>query len=212
MAERISHTDLAWIAAIVDCKALYLQKRNKQRATPQLVLQVDTRDVQIIQRLCRHTEVLPDDKRTPQKPFLQRACKDHCPEPHIHHEDNWSLPPTARWAVTGIAAGIVLHNLRPFMVTWDEDVAIFQKESLAQATYAGRGYGQTLASIKRLMALGWILPPETLDHLIPADVPGGRATPLTLSCGHQRPQGTMSKGRSWCQQCNNYKRIVKVAS
>src|SRR5260370_30065485 len=97
----ITQADKAWMAAIVDYKAAFAEKRNATRATPQLVMRVDTMDLTIVQRICNLTEIVPFDK-LPKRNFYQRGCKDHCPEPHIHHEETWAMPQTAQWAATGV--------------------------------------------------------------------------------------------------------------
>lgn len=156
----ITGTDLAWLAAILDLKGHIIRKNNQTRATPQLVLMVESAQLRVIERLCMltGTNVEPkwaDGRR--QRDWVRRGCIEHCPEAHVHHEGS-EIPPIARWTLTGAAAAVVLHSVIPYMVT-DRGLEDMKNEILANVVLSGQGSGATKAAIRRLAALGWELPP-----------------------------------------------------
>ncbi len=199
------------MAGVFDEKGALIRKNNAQRATPQLVIQVEAKDELIAQRFAELTGITPEPKKV-RGDFKKRPCKEHCPEPHVHHEEiPWQLPLVTRWAITGVGAGIVLHNLAPFLAQMDEEMEAFKEESLEQAVFAGRGSWKTRETIKRLASLGWNLPPLVLANVLAEDVLGGTAKATPLSCGHKRlfPGGAPLPGsRIWCQPCNEYRVVA----
>lgn len=161
----IQDTKLAWMAAILDFQGRVIRKNNKTRATPQLVLYVDTKQHGVVRELCRLTgqHAEPHTAR-PKKEWMQRGCAVHCPEPDQEHSGE--LPPTSRWTVTGAAAAVVLHNVIPFMVT-SRGIELEQaKDEMAEnMVLAGRGASAVVASARRLAELGWELPPVLAKRL-----------------------------------------------
>jgi len=206
----ITQVNMAWMAGVFDQKGTLLRKNNAQRATPQLVIQIEVKDELIARRFAELTGITAEPYHTKGN-FNKRPCKEHCPEPHVHHEElPWQMPPITRWAITGVGAGIVLHNLAPYLAQMDGELETFKDESLEQATFAGRGSWRTRETIKRLAHLGWNLPSSVLDNVLDSDVPGGRAKATPLSCGHQRlfPREVLAGSRIWCQLCNRYRVVA----
>lgn len=160
---------MGWMAAVIDLKALLLRKSNQMRRTPQLVMVVDSRDFTIIDRLSAMTGTKPEASRQQSlKEWMQRGCREHCPEAHIHHHDHWAMPSTRRWSVTGVSAATILWNLRTMLVS-DKPYAEFLELALRNAAVRGQGSGATRQALRRLMTLGWDVPPMLLDAMFSVD-------------------------------------------
>ena len=158
---------LGWVAGVLDFKATIVRKKNRQRATPQLVIMVESTNTAVIDELARLTGGTPEPKTARQtKEWMRRGCTIHCPEPHMHHEGPgpWSLPPIGRWTITGAGLAIVLHNVIPYMVT-DKGMKEAMEDALAHLVTSGRGVGQVRATVVRLAELGWDLPPQIKDKI-----------------------------------------------
>lgn len=158
--------DLAYMAAVVDLRGLQIYKKNQQRATPQVVMAVDSRHFNIIERLSQMTGVNPENKRTMRvkEEWLRRNCVEHCPEAHTHTEAP-NMPETRRWSMTGISAAIVLHNILPYMANagaWKE----FQQDAMENIRLTGQGAKAVRTSMARLVSLGWALPPEIAEMVL----------------------------------------------
>jgi len=162
----VKAADLGWMAAVIDLKGILLRKRNRSRATPQLVIVVDSRNFDVIRRLAEMTGTNPEAKRiqTLNTDWSRRGCSEHCPEAHVHFTVH--MPDTQRWSVTGVAAAVVLHNLRPYLVSSEKPYDEFTEEALANAVLSGRGSGAVKATLARLIALGWELPAELAADLL----------------------------------------------
>ena len=155
--EKISSSDLGWMAAVIDMKGHVITKNNKTRNTPQVVLSVDTKDERIAKRLSAFTGTKPEAHGlSSMSETLRRGCTEHCPEAHIHMSDR-DLPDSTKWTVTGLSMGIVLWNLRKYMSTYPE-YAKFMGMAFDNSVLEGRGSGQVRASVKRLRDLGWRIP------------------------------------------------------
>lgn len=157
----ISKADLGWMAAVIDMKGHVTRKSNKSRRTPQLVLVVDVKDSRIARRLAAMTGSTVEVKEhmPPSKAFYRRGCVEHCPDAHVHvDEDNaWQMPEVFRWTATGAAMAIVLVNLAPFMSTYEEHADDVEM-ALVNMAASGPGSGAVKAAVKRLAGLGWGIP------------------------------------------------------
>jgi len=169
---------LAWMAAVIDLKALLLRKNNKTRATPQMVLVVDSKNFAVIDRLCEMSGTSPEAKRIQEvkEEWMRRGCVEHCPDAHIHHHDGWQMPETRRWSSTGAAAATILHNLRPYLVDPDKPYDEFITKAIANATLTGQGSGATKSALARLVTLGWALPPALAKDLLELAAISGQAS------------------------------------
>jgi hypothetical protein len=158
---------LGWVAGVLDYKGTIIRKANSRRATPQLVLMVESTNSAVVAELSQLTGGAPEprDNRL-RKEWMSRGCKVHCPEAHVHHEGpgEWHLPPVSRWTVTGAGMAIVLFNVIPYMVT-DKGMQQAMDDSLAHLVTSGRGVGAVRASVVRLAELGWNLPPQIKDKI-----------------------------------------------
>lgn len=152
---------LGWVAGIIDLKGKLIYKANRTRATPQVVLHVESKEFGIIRELGRLTGTRPDAKiQRPVKDFMRKGCLEHCPESHVHVNDiggEREMPPVARWTVTGAGMVVVISNVLPFLhVDRDWEAAI--ETVRADTVLDGQGSGAVLASLYRLRNLGWDLP------------------------------------------------------
>lgn len=155
---------LGWVAGVLDLKGKVITKKNKQRATPQFVLMVETKDRTIINELCSltgtHVEVR--DARTMPE-WMRRPCTEHCPDKHEHvhsgRDYDWKMPPISRWTATGCTAAIILYNVLPFSLA-NIGMEVALHSLLDQAALTGQGSGATMAAIRRMADLGWELPPK----------------------------------------------------
>jgi hypothetical protein len=148
---------LAWMAAILDMQGRIHRKDNLTRATPQLVLRVDSSYLSVIRELCRLTDSNAEPRPPrPGKEWDKRGCAEHCGEAHIHCEIGVQ-PSTGRWTLTGAAAAVVLFNVIPFMVT-DRGMEDMMNEALENVNLAGRAGNGARQAVQRLARLGWELP------------------------------------------------------
>lgn len=160
---------LGWMAGVVDLKGRLLYKNNRQRATPQVVLMVETKEYPIIKALGALTGTRAEFKKAqPLKDFMRRSCADHCPEAHIHVGDEREMPQVARWTITGAGMVVVLTNLMPYL-TIDRGYTEAIEQVRSATALEGQGSGMVMVSLQRLMVLGWELPDEYAkalqDHL-----------------------------------------------
>lgn len=160
---KISEATFAWMAGILDLKGAVVRKVNKERATAQIVLYVQTKNVKIIDMLSRLTGTMPEPQNEKNiHDWMRKGCDEHCPEKHIHVNSEgypWKMPSMSRWTITGAAAAVVLFNTVPFMRT-DHGLKEAMQVILDQTVVSGRGSGATKAALKRLRDLGWVLPPQ----------------------------------------------------
>jgi hypothetical protein len=163
----IAEADLAYMAAVFDMKALVITKHNSQRATPQLVLTVQSVRLDVVENLCRLTGTMVEPRQRERKDWMRRGCNEHCPEAHIHHfmEDSY-LPETATWRITGAAAAVVLSSVIPYMRT-DRGTSQMLTQLMDNLVTTGQGVGQVRASVRRLAELGWPIP-KKMQKLLPA--------------------------------------------
>jgi hypothetical protein len=165
----IEPADLGWMAAVLELKGMIITKKNKSRATPQVVLVVESKHLAVIDRLCKLTGTNVEAKTQNVLPaeWKRRGCTEHCPDAHIHLLDSPPLPLTSRWTLTGAAAGVVLESLKPYLTGWvTGGFAAAYDMIMTDAALTGRGSGTVKASVFRLMSLGWPLPDGWLASLM----------------------------------------------
>lgn len=165
---------LGWVAGVLDLKGRVVTKKNKQRATPQFVLMVETKDMAVIRELCSLTGTRVEAKAERRLPeWMRRPCAEHCPEKHEHVHANdarpydWKMPPMGRWTATGAAAAVILYNVLPFSLA-NLGLEVALQALVDQATLTGQGSGATIAAIRRMKELGWELPEkfeQALEHV-----------------------------------------------
>lgn len=159
---------LGWVAGVLDLKGRVVTKKNKQRATPQFVLMVETKDMTIVRELCSLTGTRVEAKAERKMPdWMRRPCIEHCPEKHEHVHTppyNWKMPAMGRWTATGAAAAIILHNVLPFSLA-NLGLEVALHVLVEQTALTGQGSGATMAAIRRMRDLGWELP-EKFEHAL----------------------------------------------
>lgn len=163
----ISQAKLGWMAAVIDLRGLVVFKTNKNRAegSRQIVLVVDSKLPGIVRELCAMTGTKAEAKiERKMREFMRRSCNEHCPEAHIHVNDERIMPGIYRWTVTGMALAVILESLLPLFVE-DKGLAEIQQEILGSTYLSGQGSGAVIASINRLQILGWELPDAVAQEL-----------------------------------------------
>lgn len=160
---------LGWMAGVVDLKGRLIYKKNRQRATPQVVLMVESKEYSIVRALGALTGTKAEFKKAqPLKEFMRRGCSDHCPEAHVHVSDDREMPQVARWTITGAGMVVVLTNLMPYL-TIDRGYTEAIEQARGNTALEGQGSGMVMMSLQRLQSLDWELPMEYAqalrDHL-----------------------------------------------
>jgi len=151
---------LGWMAGVVDLKGRLIYKKNRQRATPQVVLMVESKEYSIVRALGALTGTKAEFKKAqPLKEFMRRGCSDHCPEAHVHVSDDREMPQVARWTITGAGMVVVLTNLMPYL-TIDRGYTEAIDQVKANTALEGQGSGMVYMSLQRLASLDWELPTE----------------------------------------------------
>ena len=164
----IEIADLGWMSGIIDLKGRIVVKKNKQRATPQIILAVQSKEYPVVRRLSALVGTAPElMKAKPPADFMRRQCDEHCPEAHIHVSaggyPNDGMPPTARWTITGVGMAIVLTALEPYLQV-DRGYGEAVGEITANMVHEGQGVGMVRKQIERMKELGWPIPKE-IDRL-----------------------------------------------
>ncbi len=163
----ISETDLAWLAGVFDVKYMTLQKHNSHGK--KLSLFVQERDFTIIQRISDLTgsNVHPRVGVLEMKEFMRRSCSEHCKDKHLTYE---ASPVRHEWKNSGISSAIVLYNVMPYMLH-RQDLGLEQMvwETIATTRYTGSGSNTPVTNIRKLARLGWELPGDLMDHVLPVE-------------------------------------------
>lgn len=156
---------LGWVAGIIDAKGKIIRKRNRSRATPQIVLSVEMKEYDVVRALCRLTGTRAELQAPQQAPeWMRRGCREHCPDKHNHvgPYGDGRMPPIARWTITGGGAAVVLWNVSIFLQT-DRGWAEAMEETIRNTPHGGQGFASVARSLRRLQELGWEFPPEFVD-------------------------------------------------
>jgi hypothetical protein len=176
------------MAGVIETRGKIKHVKNALRRSPQLVLQVQSRHITVVERLCALTGVR--SRITESKTIEagdRRGCIEHCPEPHVHMAAE--MPRMAVWAITGVGASIVLHNLAPYMDP-DLDLSVIE-EIIAAAPMEGRGAAAVADTTLRLVRLGWTLPDSLAVTSLARWAPGLIAgTRRQLPAGSHMPPAT----------------------
>lgn len=158
----ISPIKLGWVAGVVDLKGRLIYKKNQSRATPQIVLAVQTGELAVIRELGNLTGTRPEaqDRRLV-KDWMRRGCSEHCPEAHFHVGDveDLYLPPIAKWSITGAGMYVVLENIWPY-IQIDRGYTEAMEQVMGNTVLSGQGATAVVNSLKRLHSLGWEMPDE----------------------------------------------------
>ena len=162
----ITEVELGWAAAVLDCRGKISYKSNKQRATVQQVILVESKMEPVIRRLAAMTGTSVESKKNQviKLEWDRRGCIEHCPEAHVH-EQRKEMPDIYKWSATGISAAIVIYNLLPYLTTKDEWRQVMMTV-LDTAALEGQGVGATRAAARRLGSLGWRMPATVFEAVM----------------------------------------------
>lgn len=161
----ITPAKLGWMAGIIDLKGRVYIKQNQQRSTRQIVLMVESRLPGIVREFSRLTGTNPESRMDkPLKEFMRRSCNEHCPEAHVHVNDDRVMPSVHRWTITGTGLAVILESLMPIL-TEDKGFPELQQEILEGMDMEGRGSASVLSTLNRLMALGWPMPARVTEAI-----------------------------------------------
>lgn len=173
----MKETDKARVAMTLDMRGRVLTKNNKQRAegSIQICLQVQTKHSEIAQWLAMMTGTEPREREQSKisPEVMRRSCVQHCPEAHVHVDTLAALPLITTWTVSGVAAAIVLWNVRKYMVTSREPWDWVMEQAFRQMKLRGPGSSSTRQVVQRLSALGWNIPPA-LRQFVPRELEAAR--------------------------------------
>lgn len=158
----ITETDKAWIAGVVDLKGRMTNKISTSRRFPQICLYVQFGNMIVINKLNRLTGTNAElNAPKPIRDFIRKVCTEHCPESHSHvveyDRSELTMPPNARWLISGAGLAVVLDNIMPYLSdTKDyQEVIDFLYENIG---IIGQGSSMSKVSLRRLCLLGWKLP------------------------------------------------------
>lgn len=162
----IAPIKLGWMAGVVDLKGRLIHKKNQMRATPQIVLIVETKEFGVVRELSNMTGTRPEAMdRRPVKDWMRRGCLEHCPEAHIHvHDpqyprDELYMPPIARWTITGGGMYVVLNGILPYLQI-DRGYPEAMDQVMINTPLTGQGATAVVGSLRRLHGLGCEMPEE----------------------------------------------------
>jgi hypothetical protein len=161
----ISEKDLGWIAGVFDFKGRIIRKRNEQRRTPQTLIYVESKQLEIIQALAQLTGTSPEAKKqSTLSDWIRVGCLEHCPERHVHvsrADQGWSMPRTSRWTLTGASMVVFLYSVLPYLRI-DRGYQEAVDAIIADQDLEGRGADAIWRAVRRMVNLGWPLPPVYL--------------------------------------------------
>lgn len=160
MTRRLARHDLAWMAAVIEIKGrIRRYDSNAMRATPQLVIRVHSKQLNVLGRMADLTGIqLRTEEASEIEPSIRRGCNEHCPEAHVH--TRVEVPPMGIWAMTGVAAAVLLYNLMPYLTEDPTKLQSFVDDAINQLPAQNRGRHAIVRAVQRLAALGWSVPPE----------------------------------------------------
>lgn len=156
----VTQYELAWLAGIVDFKGNVIRKNNKKRATPQIVMYVESADLEIVDKVAELLGLTAVHRNAEERNldgWTRRGCTEHCPEAHFHIDPR-KFPVIARATVTGAALAVVLWNLLPYLMSTRIDYATLLHELLLYVPAEGQGRKAVDDAINRLESLGWTIP------------------------------------------------------
>lgn len=154
--------DLGWVAGTLDLKGRVQKKNNPQRATPHIVLLVETKERHVVTRLAALTGTDPVEQSPKElkKEWNRRGCAEHCPDHHVHIGPAPNMPTISRWQVTGSAMVVVLYNVLPYLTNSPHTALMRDSMEAVASTIPLKGQGRAAIdrAIRRLSGLGWQIP------------------------------------------------------
>lgn len=160
---KIAETDIAWMAGVIDLRGKVVTKNNTMRATPPIILLVESKNHQVVEKLCKLTGQRVEfhtEKRI--REFVRRACDIHCPVPHVHVNDEGAgvmVPEMKRWTITGAGIVVIMHSMLEYLTPQARDkYAEISLGIIDNTPLVGQGSGMVNKTIRRLALLGWPIP------------------------------------------------------
>jgi hypothetical protein len=162
----------AWMAGVLETRGKIRFTNNRDRKTNQLVVQLRSSHIALVERMCELTEskIINSEGKLIYS-ANRRPCVEHCQEAHSHLVSE--IGEQATWQITGVGAAIILDNLVPHFVTTAGLQAVADNIN-SGLPKDGRGRTAVDATIIRLKRLGWHIPPGALEHF--RGVPAARST------------------------------------
>ena len=101
--------DLGWMAGVLDLKAKFLFKKNKDLSanTGQVVMYVESVQTGVVKKLATLTGTKAEltEKYPDKEGFWQRECSEHCDEAHVHVQTERSGRPGSPATIRSCASG-----------------------------------------------------------------------------------------------------------
>lgn len=165
---KIPVAQLAWMAGIIDLRGRVTYKTNPNRKnSSQCTLYIETINMEIIERLCQLTGTSIEKKNRAGRPetvegWYRKGCEEHCPEQHVHVA-GFDAISSGRWSISGAGLVVVGEGIMPYLVS----PALVQEAVRYARQYLvvnGRGAGSSVATLRRLDALGWKTPADIVEQ------------------------------------------------
>lgn len=163
---KITIAQKAWMAGILEIRGRIRFTNGEGRKTNQLVLQVRSTQTAVIKRMCELTGTNIGTQEERQIQITnRRPCTKHCEEPHSHYSN--VIGEAAVWAISGVGAAIVLHNLLPYFIEENAGgLNAVTANVLNDLPHEGRGRSAVDQTIIRLRGLGWEIPEAAMTHFV----------------------------------------------
>ncbi len=135
-------TDLAYVAALVDTRGTFVSRQVRDAVLPQV--SISGKPFPALQWLgdISGVRVVPTVRQ-----YSKAGCAEHCSEKHQH-----VLSTSGRWSVSGIKATIILDAVRPYL-----RLRLAEVDEMVQL---GLAAGRKGATVEKMRALGWPIPPS----------------------------------------------------
>lgn len=146
---------LAWFSAVVETRGK-MRCVDRANGGVQLFLQVQSSRIAVVERLGQMTKTVVTYTDRKELEFDRRPCADHCTDAHSHVRVE--IPPMALWAVSGVAAAIVLDNLIPYTVANNDQLRTIVGNVIGNLPRSGQGRPAIDLAIVRLRQRGWRIP------------------------------------------------------
>lgn len=136
---RLSETDIAYCAAVLDNLAVFRQRGTSASQLP--VIQISGK-LQVLSWLGQVTGTKVIETR---RGYTKHMCTQHCPDRHADIRST-----SGRWSVTGMRATIVLTNVLPYLR--------FQRQKAQELIDLGLQASYQGQVVNEMSQLGWSIP------------------------------------------------------
>lgn len=143
----MEETDLAYVAGVLDTRAVVKTRLAPGTETVLPHIMLSSGDAQLLQWLAQITAVR---SIVTSRKYDKHRCLEHCTQAHDH-----ITSVSGRWSLTGAKATVVLWGTRGHVR--------FHAEAWDRALQAGLTASRKPATVAKMKALGWPLPPGWTD-------------------------------------------------